>query len=73
MPELTRGLDIRAETERALEQLRTLGSYAAPGFNKPEGVVAFHTASGHLYKVTLERDEEWKGKPKPAKEQRDVG
>lgn len=38
------------------------GSVAAPGFDKPEGVVVFHTASGALFKVTLEGDESPKGR-----------
>lgn len=40
--------------------LTTGGSIAAPGF-KAEGIVVFHTASGHLFKVTLENDEKPKG------------
>jgi hypothetical protein len=63
VPELARGLDIREVTERALATLRAEGSRAAPGFAKPEGVVVFHTAGSHLFKVTLERDEAPKGKP----------
>jgi hypothetical protein len=46
----------------ALDQLRQQGSVAAPGFMKPEGVVLYHGASGQLFKVTLEKDEEPKGK-----------
>jgi RNA ligase len=42
----------------ALAKLRAEGSFAAPGFMKPEGVVAFHTHSRTLFKVTLERDQE---------------
>lgn len=42
--------------------LRTSGSKAAPGFMQPEGVVIFHTASGTLYKRTLEKDDEPKSK-----------
>jgi hypothetical protein len=64
VPELTRGTDIRVATEEALEKLRQQGSHAALGFMKPEGVVVYHTASRQLFKVTLERDEEWKGKQK---------
>lgn len=64
VPVLARGLDIRWAVEDALDRLRSSGSVAAPGFMRPEGVVAFHTASGHLYKVTLEKDEEPKGKVK---------
>jgi hypothetical protein len=44
-----------------LEALRQSGSAAAPGFMKPEGVVAFHSASGSLYKATCEKDEKPKG------------
>jgi hypothetical protein len=44
-----------------IEALRVDGSLAAPGFMKPEGIVAFHTASGALFKVTLEKDEAPKG------------
>lgn len=40
-----------------LDTLSVMGSVAAPGFDRPEGVVVFHTASGHLYKKTIERDD----------------
>ena len=43
-----------------LIQLRDGGSRAAPGYMNPEGIVLFHEASNHLYKVTIEGD----GKPK---------
>jgi len=46
---------------QALFELRSLGSVAVPGFMKPEGVVIYHTASGHIYKVTCEKDEKPKG------------
>jgi hypothetical protein len=49
-----------------LTWLRNGGSVAAPGFMKPEGVVAFHTQGNLLFKATLEKDEEWKGKSKAA-------
>lgn len=51
-----------AFVEACLEELRVTGSKAAPGFMKPEGVVVFHTAGGQLFKKTIERDEEPKGK-----------
>lgn len=41
----------------AVELLRKEGSFAAPGFDRPEGVVIYHTAGNHLYKVMLEGDE----------------
>ena len=47
-----------APVEEALEKLRSGGSFAAPGFMRPEGIVAFHTHARTLFKVTLERDQE---------------
>ncbi len=37
--------------------LRDLGSIAAPGFMRPEGVVVWHTAAGVGFKKTLDHDE----------------
>jgi hypothetical protein len=53
------------DTEEIAECMRLLivdGSLAAPGFMKPEGVVIFHTQSGVLFKKTLEKDEQPKGR-----------
>jgi hypothetical protein len=47
--------------ELALERLRAAGSVAAPGWPSPEGIVVFHRASGGLWKVTLQGDEQAKG------------
>lgn len=46
------------KVEEALGHLRAHGSFAAPGFMNPEGVVVFHSASGALFKKTLEKDDE---------------
>lgn len=46
----------------ALSSLKESGSVAAPGFGKPEGVVVFHTASNIMFKKTIEKDEEYKGR-----------
>lgn len=48
--------------ERLIEELRTDGSKAAPGFMKPEGIIIYHAAARSLFKVTLDKDEEPKGK-----------
>lgn len=53
--------EMRAAVDSALATLRAEGSMAAP-FDKPEGVVVYHTASGALFKVTLEGDESPKGR-----------
>jgi hypothetical protein len=47
-----------------LKGLQELGSAAAPGFMKPEGVVIFHPQGNVGFKKTIEKDEEWKGKSK---------
>lgn len=44
-----------------LEQLATHGSFAAPGFMKPEGIVIYHTAGNLLFKKTIKDDEGGKG------------
>lgn len=48
--------------ESALSRLREKGSFAAPGFMKPEGIVMYHTKANILLKKTLEKDE---GKNEP--------
>jgi hypothetical protein len=48
--------------EYALSLLREKGSFASPGFMRPEGVVVFHTSANQMFKVTLENDAEPKGK-----------
>ena len=45
----------------AIEDLRAKGSYAAPGFMRPEGGVIYHVAGNYLFKKTLEKDEKPKG------------
>lgn len=60
VPILRKGVGFEPVYE-AIAALRLLGSAAAPGFMKPEGVVAFHTHSRTLFKMTVERDQEHKG------------
>jgi hypothetical protein len=58
---LATGTNITAVAESALTMLRENGSFAAPGFNDPEGIVVYHTAARQTFKVTLENDEAAKG------------
>lgn len=44
-----------------LRHLFESGSWVAPGFTRPEGIVIFHKASGQMFKVTVENDEQSKG------------
>jgi hypothetical protein len=57
VPVMFRGTFDTIDIERCLELLRTQGSYAAPGFMKPEGIVVFHVAGNVGFKKTLEKDE----------------
>lgn len=59
VPIVNRGIGFHAVYE-AIDILKTEGSKAAPGFMKPEGVVAFHVHSRSLFKMTIERDQEHK-------------
>lgn len=43
--------------QNALEGLRWYGSYAEPGFMRPEGIIIWHTAERTSFKVTLKGDE----------------
>lgn len=43
--------------QAALLNLNHLGSQAAPGFMNPEGIIAYHTASGVLFKQTIANDD----------------
>ncbi len=45
-----------------LQALASTGSRAAPGFMKPEGIVVFHAQGNILFKATIEKDDEYKGK-----------
>lgn len=54
--------------DKTVEFLRSFGSVAAPGFKPAEGIVVFHGASGTSFKVTLDKDEEFKGGKRDAHE-----
>lgn len=50
----------------AMDLLRVEGSFAAPGFKPAEGIVIFHVAGNLLFKATLEKDDQPKGKEEKA-------
>lgn len=56
VPVLYSGPNNEQAIRASLDRLRVEGSLAVP-FMDPEGIVIFHTASGHLYKKTLKDDE----------------
>lgn len=57
VPLLYRGVFSEDQIEHSLDLLRSKGSFAAPGFMKPEGIVVFHVAAGIGFKKTIEKDE----------------
>lgn len=61
VPVLTTGTTINAVAEGAIAMLEADGSYAAPGYDSPEGVVVYHTAARQTFKVTVEGDDAAKG------------
>lgn len=61
VPVLWRGMLCDMDARKILADLATNGSVAAPGFMQPEGIVVFHTASGTLFKMTLDKNDEHKG------------
>lgn len=57
VPVLYRGPFDQYYINAALGYLRTQGSQAAPGFDRPEGIIVFHSASQQVFKATVEKDE----------------
>lgn len=45
----------------AMEVLQKNGSYVAPGFMSPEGIIIYHVAGNLLFKKTIEKDDAGKG------------
>lgn len=62
VPVMWRGSFDNLDSAAIIAHLAAHGSRAAPGFMRPEGIVIFHVAGGYLFKKTIERDEEPKGK-----------
>jgi len=56
VPVLWRGAFDDLDMDYQIANLEEHGSYAAPGFMNPEGVVAFHTAGNVGFKKTIKND-----------------
>jgi hypothetical protein len=61
VPTLYRGIFHSNEVSTALATLENAGSFASPGFMKPEGIIVYHTAAGIGFKKTIEKDDRPKG------------
>jgi hypothetical protein len=57
VPILAKGPNHSEAVNNCIELLQERGSYAAPGFMDPEGIVIFHTAANFGFKKTLKKDE----------------
>lgn len=62
VPVLWEGIFETAAVENCLKMLEVEGSFAAPGFMNPEGVVIYHTAGNVAFKKTLGNDGHKTGK-----------
>lgn len=61
VPILYSGIFSTDASDNAMSDLEQNGSYAAPGYDNPEGIVIWHSATRSYYKRTFEHDET--GKP----------
>lgn len=61
VPVLYRGEFDTVRVNSALDRLAFLGSIAAPGFMRPEGVCVWHSASRQVFKALIENDDRPKG------------
>jgi hypothetical protein len=57
VPVLYSGPFATVHVNMTLLMLQMNGSVAQPGWNKPEGIVVFHTAANAMFKVTIENDD----------------
>jgi len=60
VPVIMQGMFSSRLVHEAMDVLN-LGSWAAPGFFEPEGIVIYHTAGNLLFKKTFRGDEKGKG------------
>lgn len=61
VPKLYEGPFDTATVDNVMTGLRNSGSYAAEGFMNPEGIIVYHSAAQHGFKVTFEHDNMPKG------------
>lgn len=61
VPTLYTGPFALDEVTAQLAGLVAHGSLASPGFDRPEGVVVYHTAAGQVFKALIENDDTPKG------------
>jgi hypothetical protein len=57
VPVLYQGPFDTQKIKEVMDELQQHGSYAAPGFMDPEGIVVYHTAGNCMFKKTFKNDE----------------
>lgn len=57
VPLIARGIFHTTLIDEAMDRLKTNGSFASPGFMRPEGIVIFHISGNVGFKKTIENDE----------------
>lgn len=62
VPILYEGIFSTLTAKAELEELKILGSKAAAGYMNPEGIVVYHKAAATGFKMTLDNDDQPKGK-----------
>ena len=62
VPVIYQGMFSSTLIQQALDDLKEYGSFADSDCIRPEGIIIWHIAARTYFKVTLENDEEWKGK-----------
>lgn len=62
VPVLWRGDFDTVEIYSVMRALLVSGSWAAPGFMRPEGVIIYHAQANVLFKKTFEKDDAGKGR-----------
>ena len=62
VPIIWKGMFDTVAINDSITDLARHGSWASVGFMKPEGVVVYHIAGNVMFKKTIEKDDEYKGK-----------
>lgn len=61
VPVLHTGVFSTYVAKAMLSYLEGMGSFAAPGYDRPEGIMVYHTAANMMFKATILNDEKPKG------------
>jgi hypothetical protein len=56
VPVISAGVFCESLVEDAVSRLAGHGSFAAPGYDNPEGICIYHDAAGHYFKITFDGD-----------------